>query len=138
MDEFVRLGRHADIARHASHYLANGGALAYASGDFDLARRLYQRSIKSARARGEPHSEALARAFFARIAVHTGDPQAKSIVDESSEIVRRLPNEGALYVIQNLVDSTTRSDLQATASRRVAKRGWHWDAITNTLTLFDP
>ncbi|MCO5358023.1 tetratricopeptide repeat protein [Acidovorax kalamii] len=137
MEDFLRLGRHPDLKTHATHYLANGGALAYAMGDFEQARQLYQRAIKSARMRGEPYSEGLARAFFARIATHVGDPQASSIVKDSAEIVPRLPSAGAIYVVQNLVDSTKRRELQATASARVAKRVWHWDAISNTLKMLD-
>lgn len=137
MDDFLRLGRHPDLKMHATHYLANGGALAYAMGDFEQARQLYQRAIKSARMRGEPYSEGLARAFFARIATDVGDPQASSIVEESAEIVPRLPSAGAIYVLQSLVDSTKRKELRVTASSRVAKRVWHWDAITNTLRMLD-
>lgn len=137
MEDFLRLGRHPDVKMHATHYLANGGALAYAMGDFDQARQLYQRAIKSARMRGEPYSEGLARAFFARIATDVGDPQASSITEESVKIVQQLPSAGAIYVVQSLVDSTKRKELEATASSRVAKRVWHWDAITNTLRMLD-
>lgn len=137
IDDFLRLGRHPDIKSHATHYLANGGALAYAMGNFDEARQLYRRAFKSARARGEPYSEGLARAFFARIATHVGDPQATTIVQESAELVSRLPSAGAIYVVQGLVDAAKRKELQATASARVAKRAWHWDAISNTLKLLD-
>jgi len=135
MEDFLRLGRHPDLKLHATQYLANGGALAYALGDFEQARQLYQRAIKSARMRGEPHTEGLARAFFARIATHVGDPQASVIVQEAAEMVPRLPSAGAIYVVQGLVDSTKRKELQTTASARVAKRAWHWDAITNTLRM---
>ncbi|MCV2352629.1 hypothetical protein LNV09_00480 [Paucibacter sp. B2R-40] len=138
MEDFLRLGRHPDLKMHATHYLANGGALAYASGDFELGRQLYQRAIKSARMRGEPYSEGLARAFFARIATNVGDPQANTIVHESAEIVSRLPSVGAIYVVQGLVDAKKRKELQTTASARVAKRAWRWDAITNTLLMLDP
>ena len=85
----------------------------------------------------EPYTEGLARAFFARIATDVGDPQAISIVKESAEIVPRLPSAGAIYVVQSLVNPTKRKELQATAASRVAKRVWHWDAITNTLRMLD-
>lgn len=137
MEDFLRIRRHPDLKLHATHYLANGGALAYALGNFDQARQLYQRAIKSARARGEPYSEGLARAFFARIASHFGDPQANAIVQESVEMVPKLPSVGAIYIVQRLVDASTRKELQATASARVAKRAWQWDAISNTLLLLD-
>ncbi|MDI4635840.1 hypothetical protein J7U46_22430 [Pelomonas sp. V22] len=137
MEDFLRIGRHPDLKLHATHYLANGGALAYAMGHIDEARLLYQRAIKSARARGEPYSEALARAFFARIATHVGDPQAHAIVNEAADAVPRLPSAGAIYVVQGLVDATKRKELEATASARVAKRAWHWDQITNTLMMLD-
>jgi tetratricopeptide (TPR) repeat protein len=138
MEDFVRLGRHHDLKLHVTHYLANGGALAYALGDIENARQLYERAIRSARNRGEPFSEALARAFFARIATSAGDPQAAAIVKEASDAVTRLPSAGAIYVTQSLVDSTKREDLKATASARVAKHRWHWDAISNTLRMLDP
>lgn len=138
MEDFLRLGRHPNLSKYATHYLANGGALAYALGDFDQARHLYQRAIKAARARGEPYSEGLARAFFARIAVSVGDPQAAMIVQDAAEVVPRLPSPGAIYIVQGLVDAATRRELQTTATARVATRKWHWDAISNTLLMLDP
>lgn len=138
MDELIRLGKHPDLKRYATHYLANGGALAYAIGDFEQGRLLYERAIRSARARSEPYSESLARAFFARIATSLGDPQAQAIVQEAADAVPRLPSAGAIYVVQKLVDELKREKLQATASARVAKRSWQWDAISNTLKLLDP
>ncbi len=133
MDDFVRLGRHPNIKSHATQYYANGGALAYALGYVEEAREFYQRAIRSARMRGEPHTEALARAFFARLSTQAGDPQAPVIVQEAADKVPRLPSPGALFVVQGLVDSSRRKDLQSTAIARVAKRKWRWDAITNTL-----
>ena len=138
MEDFLRLGRHADLKRYATHYLANAGALAYAQGDIETARQYYQRAIRSARVRGEPLSEALAHAFFARIAANANDPQAASILAEAAEAVPRLPSAGAIYIVQGLVDASKRKVLEATASARIAKREWHWDAISNTLKFLDP
>lgn len=138
MEDFVRLGRNCDLKEYATHYLANAGALAYAFGDFEQGRQLYQRAIRSAKARGEPYSEGLARAFFARVATSSGDPQASTITKEAAEVVPRLPSAGAIYVVQKLVGSSKRRELQAVASARVAKRKWHWDTISNTLRLLDP
>jgi tetratricopeptide (TPR) repeat protein len=137
IQDFLKIGRHPNLKLHATQYLANGGALAYALGDFDQARQLYQRAIRSARIRGEPHTEGLARAFFARIATQVGDPQAGVIVQEAAKMVPRLPSAGAIYIVLGLVDSTKRKELQTTASARVAKQAWHWDAITNTLKMLD-
>jgi tetratricopeptide (TPR) repeat protein len=138
MENFLRLGRHRNLKQFATHYLANGGALAYALGDIEGGRQLYQHAIRAARARGEAVSEGLARAFFARIATNAGDPQATAIVQEAAEAVPRLPSAGAIYVVQGLVDTSKRRELQATASARVAKRKWHWDAISNTLRQLVP
>ena len=138
MGDFLRLSRHQDLKQYAHHYLANGGALAYALGDFENGRQLYQRAIRAARARGEPSSEGLAWAFFARIATNAGDPQAAAIVQEAADAVPLLPSAGAIYVVQGLVDASKRQDLRATASARVAQRKWHWDAISNTLQMLDP
>lgn len=138
MEVFLRLGRHPDIKSHATHYYANGGALAYALGYVEQARDFYQRAIRSARMRGEPHTEGLARAFFARLATNAGDPQAPDIVREAADKVPRLPSAGAIFLVQGLVDATKRKALQATAEGRVAKRKWRWDAIANTLMLLEP
>lgn len=138
MDDFLRLGKHADIKKYATQFLANGGAIAYALGDFEHARQFYQRAIRAARTRGEPYSEALARAFFARIATQVGDPQAAEIVQESADAVPRLPSAGAIYVLQSLVNGSKQLDLQATAISRVAKAEWRWDAVSNTLQLLEP
>lgn len=138
VDDFQRLGRHPDLKKFATHYFADGGALAYALGEVEHARQLYQRAIRSARARGEPALEALARAYFARLATNAGDPLATNFVQEALEVVPRLPSAGAIYVVQGLVDATKQKQLQELASARVAKRGWHWDVISNTLKLLDP
>ncbi len=138
MEDFFRLSRHQDIKKHAHHYLANAGALAYALGDVENARQLYQRAIRSARASGEASSEGLARAFFARIATNAGDPQAAAIVQEAADAVPLLPSAGAIYVVQGLVNASKRKNLQATASARVAQRKWQWDAISNTLRMLEP
>ena len=137
MESFLRLSKHPDIKSHATHYYANGGALAYALGYFEQARELYKRAIRTARTRGEPNTEGLARAFFARLATQAGDPQASAIVQEAAEKVPRLPSAGAIFVVQGLVGSAKRKELQATADARVAKRKWRWDAITNTLMLLE-
>lgn len=138
LEDLTRLARHSDLKSHATQYLANAGALAYAMGDFELARNLYQQAIKSARVRGEPYSEALARAFFARIAMHVGDPNANLIVKESAEFIPRLPSAGAIYVMQNLVNPRQRKELQKIAVARVAKNSWSWDSLTNTLSILAP
>lgn len=136
-EDLQRIGRRSDLKPHAHHFLANAGALAYAVGDFELARNLYHRAIRAAQIGGQPTSEALARAFFARIASGAGDPQAEAIVRDAADAVPRLPNAGAIYVVQGLVDATKRESLLATASARVATRKWQWDAISNTLLLLD-
>lgn len=136
-EDLLRIGRRSDLKPHAHHVLANAGALAYAVGDFELAQNLYRRAIRTAQIGGQPTSEALARAFFARIASAAGDPQADAIVRDAADVVPRLPNAGAIYVVQGLVDATKRKSLLATASARVAKRRWQWDAISNTLMLLD-
>lgn len=135
LDDYYHLGRHAEIKNVAPHYLANGGALAYALNDYEKGREFYTASIKAARMKGEPHSEALARAYFARMATRAGDPQADSIVREAADIVPRLPSAGAIYVMQGLVGENKKKELGKIASKRVAKPEWHWDAITNTLKL---
>lgn len=137
MEEYLHLGRHPNIKQYATQYLANGGALGYALGDIDNARTLYQRAIRFARARSEPTSEGLAWAFFARIATSADDPQAEAIVQEAMQAVLRLPSAGALYVVQGIVNASKRKDLKEAASARVAKRQWHWDAISNTLRFLD-
>ncbi|MCW5613188.1 MAG: hypothetical protein KIS83_21325 [Rubrivivax sp.] len=138
MEDFLLLGRNDELKKYATHYLANAGALAYALGDFEYGRQLYERAIRSARVRSEASSEALARAFYARIAAGAGDPQAPAIVHEAAEAVPRLPSVGAIYVVQGLVNSAKRDNLHAVAMSRVASRKWNWDAISNTLRLLDP
>jgi tetratricopeptide (TPR) repeat protein len=135
--ELERLSRDPEAKAHAAHLLANAGALAFATGEAALGRDFYQRAIRAARASNEPHTEALARAFFARAATMAGDDQAPAIVDEAAKAVDRLPNPGAIHVVRTLVDATTRKQLEATASARVATRKWKWDAASNTLRLFD-
>lgn len=132
-----RLGNHPDIKLHAPQYAANAGALAYAFGEFEKARNFYQLSINYAKSKGDTYSEALARAFYARIATEAKDPLSESIVKESAEIVPRLPSIGAIYIVQSLVDTTTKNKLQSIATSRVAKTKWHWNSVTNTLSKID-
>lgn len=136
-EELARLGRRADVKSHATHFLANVGALAYAAEDYDLARKMYQRAIRSARLRSEPRSEALARAFFARMATESGDPQSERIVKEQAEIVIRLPSVGAIYVMQGLTSEPRRKELKKISLARNAKQKWQWDSISNTILLLD-
>lgn len=135
LEDFFILGKHAEIKSAAPHYLANGGALAYALNDFEKGREFYVAAIKAAKMKGEPHSEALARAYFARMAKRAGDPQADSIIKESVEAVPRLPSAGAIYVMHGLASESKKKELDKIASKRVAKPEWRWDAITNTLKL---
>lgn len=135
--EFFRVMQHPDIKRFAVHYLANAGALAYAFGDFEKARNFYQLAIRAAQTRSDPQSEAIARAFFARIATAAGDPQAAAIAAEASSTVVRLPNPGAIYIVQSLVGAEKGKALERLALGRVARQNWHWDALTNTLRLID-
>jgi len=136
-EELTRLGRRPDVKSHATHFLANVGALAYSIADFELGRKMYQHAIRSARRRSEPRSEALARAFFARMATEAGDPQADRIVKEQAEIVVRLPSVGAIYVMQGLTSEPKRQELKAISLARNAKQKWQWDSISNTILLLD-
>ena len=136
-EELIRLGNRPEAKLHATHILANAGALAYATGELTLGKEFYSRAINAARGRAEPHTEALARAFFARAATVASDPSAESIVLESATSVERLPNPGAIHVMRMLVDAKRRQQLEATIFARVAKRKWQWDAASNTLRTFE-
>ncbi len=131
--DLIRLTRHQDAKKHAPHMLANAGALAYATGDIALGRDFYERAVLAARKSGDSHTEALARAFFARAATQHADQNVQAIVAEAAQSVERLPNPGAIHVMRALVDESKRKALELTASTRVAKRRWEWDAATNTL-----
>uniref|UniRef100_UPI0025877CFB tetratricopeptide repeat protein n=1 Tax=Comamonas sp. TaxID=34028 RepID=UPI0025877CFB len=131
--DYEKLGNHSDLKLYTTHYLANGGALAYSLNDHEKGRELYMAAIKSARNKGEANTEALARAYFARMATCSGDPQAKMIVSEAAQLVPRLPSAGAIYVIQRLANQRDKKELNKIADKRVAKPEWHWDALTNTL-----
>lgn len=138
--ELLRLAKHDDAKAYAPHILANAGALAYMLGEPDdivVARDYYRRAIQAARARGDVHTEALARAYFARAAINAGDPTAAAICDESAATVERLPNTGAIVIVRSLVNATTRQHLEATALKRIAKRHWEWNAASNTLQAID-
>lgn len=136
-EEIIRLGKDPEAKKYATQFLANLGALAYKTGELDLGKQFYQRAIRAAKVNNEPHSEALARAFFARAAMSAGDPEAQAIADDAATTVQRLPSPGAMYVVRSLTDALKRKELEATASARVAKRKWHWDAAKNTLSTFD-
>lgn len=132
--DLLKLSRHQDAKKHAPHLLANAGALAYAVGESVLAKDYYQRAIAAARRAGEPGTEALARAFFARAAAQYGDPSAQEIILESTAAAERMGHPGAIYVVRSLVNSERRKALELAAAKRVAKRRWEWDAATNTLS----
>ena len=139
-DGLLQLAKHPEAKTYAPHIVANIGALAYVTddvNDLSFARECYQRAIRIARARNEPHMEALARAYFARAAVNAGDPAAQAILDESAAAVERLPNAGAIVIVRSLVDAKTQQQLEATALKRIAHRRWEWDAATNTLQAID-
>lgn len=137
LDELMRLASHPEASSYTAHMLANAGALAYASEEADLGREFYSRAINAARMRHEPHTEALARAFFARAAVLSADPSAENVVVESATAVEKLPNPGAIYIMRTLVDEDRKLLLEKRASARVARRKWEWDAATNTLSTLN-
>ena len=137
MLELVRLAKHPEAKKHSVHLLANAGALAFATGENELGKEFYQRAIRMAQASNEPAMEALARAFFARAAAESGDPQAAAIIEETAKTVERLSSPGAIHVVRELVDPSKREHLEATATGRVAKRKWEWDAASNTLRTFE-
>jgi len=123
---------------HATHILANAGALAYATHDFDLARDFYRRAVSAAKVRGERETASRAHAFFARSAAESHDPQLDSILKDAIELVEQVPSPAATYVLQQLVAKPERYRLQQSAEARIAKREWHWDALANTLSLLEP
>ncbi|WP_454871864.1 hypothetical protein [Paraburkholderia xenovorans] len=135
--ELMLLAGRPDAKRHATHLLANAGALAYATGEFERGKQFYERAIRAARSRNDPRSEALARAFFARTASASADPSAAAIIAEAATSVERLPSPGAIYVMRSLVDADRKRQLEEKASARVAKRKWEWDMATNTLRVID-
>ena len=139
-EDLLRMARRPDAKAYWPHIVANFGALAYVIGgteDMKFARDCYQRAIQLTRARNETHSEALARAYFARAAVAAGDPSAPLILEESAAAVERLPNAGAIVIVRSLVDAKTQQQLEMTALKRIAKRRWEWDAASNTLQAID-
>jgi|APEBP8051072266_1049373.scaffolds.fasta_scaffold03662_1 hypothetical protein len=135
--DLLQLAKHPDAKTYVPHMLANAGALAYMTGDIDVAHGYYQRAIQTARAKNDVQTEALARAYFARAAINANDPTGQSILDESATAVERLPNAGAIVIVRSLVDAKTKKTLEATALKRIAKRRWKWDAASNTLRALD-
>ena len=133
----LRLSKHSDAKKFSAHILANAGALAYATGEHKLGGEFYQRAIQAARVRSDRHTEALATAFYARTAIASADEKAEEILKDAVEKVERLPSPGAIYMLRGLVGSVRRSQLDATAASRVAKRRWEWDVATNTLRAID-
>lgn len=131
--ELMRLATHKDAKPHVVHLIADFGALAYATGDFDNGRLYYERAIELARKRRDSHAEAQALAFFARAAIAHADPQSPSILERANKQVILLSSPGAIYVISRLVDDQKRKALIATSAARVQKREWTWDSANNIL-----
>jgi tetratricopeptide (TPR) repeat protein len=137
IEEFQGMRNHPNWGDCAIQYYANGGALAYALGEFEQGRKMYQKAIQLARNRSEPHLEGLARAFFARVSTVAGDELSSHIIQESAEIVPRLPSLGAIYIMQQLVDLPKYEELKRLTSARMAKRKWKWDQNLNIMSIFD-
>lgn len=137
LTDLLKLTQHPDAKLHAVHICADYGALAYASGHVDQGRVFYERAIEIARKRNDGHSEGQALAFFARAAIAHGDPQFAEILDRANKQVIKLPSQGAIYVVSRLVSEEKRKALLDTATARIQKREWSWDAASNTLRLLD-
>jgi tetratricopeptide (TPR) repeat protein len=135
-EELLRLIRHPQARTYTAHLSADVGALAYATGDFAIGREYYQRAIQIAKGKSEPTTEALARAYFARAANQSGDPNAENIKSEMLAAVEKLPSPGALYIMRGLATGDQRLAIEQLAAKRVATRKWAWDQVTNTLTIF--
>lgn len=127
--------RQSPAAAHWPQILANAGALAYATGEVEQGRELYERAAQAARSSRDPRAEALVRAFFARAAVKYGDPQAVEIVRETSTLQILSLNPSATFVVKRLVDEETRKKLATSAQKRVPKEKLTWDSVKNILTI---
>ena len=135
--ELLKLTQHRDAKSHAVHLCADYGALAYATSDLDQGRFFYERAIEIARKRNDSHSEGQALAFFARAAIALNDPNVATILEQANSRVMKLPSQGAIYVVSRLVNEEKRRALVATATARVQKREWSWDAASNTLRALE-
>lgn len=135
--ELLKLTQHNDAKSHAVHLCADYGALAYATADLAQGRFFYERAIEIARKRNDAQSEGQALAFFARAAIAHNDPNAVSILEQADSRVMKLPSQGAIYVVSRLVNEEKRKALVATATARVQKREWSWDAASNTLRALE-
>jgi hypothetical protein len=131
--ELFKLTQHSDAKSHAVHLLADYGALAYATADTTQGRLFYEKAIQTARKRNDSHSEGQALAFFARAAIAHKDPNVGEILAQANSRVTELPSQGAIYVVSRVVNEEKRKALVDTATARVQKREWSWDAASNTL-----
>lgn len=135
--DLSRLLGHQDAKAHAAHFLANFGALAFATGELDSAHDFYGRAIEFAKRKGALREAALASAYFARAAFMHGDEAASQILKSASDIAGLAADPGSIYVVQRLSDANEIKRLTSIAANRVAKRKWSWDATSNTLRLFE-
>lgn len=132
----MKLSAHPQAITHTAHLAANLGALAYVTGDHLIGREYYNRAIQIARAKQEPFTEAIARAYYARAARDSFDPLAESIKSEMLAAVKMLPSAGALYIMSGLETGSRRAAIDSIASKRVATRQWTWDQVANVLKIF--
>jgi tetratricopeptide (TPR) repeat protein len=132
-EELMRLAKHKSAKSHAVHLIADFGALAYATRDFDNGRKYYEQAIELARKLHDSQSEAQALAFFARASIAHRDPYSSVILERASKKVPLLSSPGAIYVVSRLVDQRIRQALIATSVARVLKREWSWDSASNIL-----
>ncbi len=134
--DLIRLSRNPHSKNYVAHFAADVGALAYATGDFAVGREYYRRAIQIAKNKSEPITEALARAYFARAAKNSSDPNSDAIRNEMMAAVEKLPSPGALYIMRGLETSDQQAAIDRIAQKRVATRKWAWDQVTNTLKIF--
>jgi len=133
--QLVQLSRAKDADKHRPQVLANAGALAYASGEFELGRDWYLKAAAAAKSAGEFRTEALVQAFFARAATKYGDPHAQKVIDDVSKLPGISGNPSAAHVVRRLVSDQIRKALEASVEREMPKQKLTWDSLSNILTI---
>jgi tetratricopeptide (TPR) repeat protein len=133
--QLAQLSRGPDASSHRIQIFANAGALAYAYGEIDSGRELYEKAAVMAKQRGEIETEALVRSYFARAAVKYSDPKGPEIVEETSKLPTLSVNPSATHIARRLVNDETRKRLEASAAKRVSKAKLIWDSVKNILSL---
>lgn len=137
-DVYLRKVLKEQIQDPAGHTLANLGLYHLLHGNFDLSEQCYRAAVTWFEKRHAYGAAANALACYARALQSIGDDRWQQIGRE----IEALPNQPGLVAARAILSSISGAEVGALvnvpALERPKRKDWHYDPVSNVLTLKSP